>query len=100
MRHIIALFRLIVSRSVAAPGLLAIRLVGVVVAVTLVAGVSLYSTAMGDAMLQANLSRDQGSAYLAVSDTGKPLVGTTYGRLDNYIRYQERKDLALPLSEL
>ena len=100
MRRLVALLRLIANRSVAAPGLLAIRFLGVLVAVTLVAGVSLYSTAMGDAMLQANLGRDQGSPYLAVSDTGRPLNGAMYNSLDRYIRYQESKDLQLPLGSL
>src|SRR5947209_5680645 len=98
MRRIAALIRLVISRSIATPGLLAIRLFGVLVAVTLVAGVSLYSTALGDAMLQGSLSRDQGSLYLAAGDdTGKPLVGATYARLDRYIRYREPNDLGLPL---
>jgi len=100
MRHLVAVLRLIISRSVAAPGLLAVRLIGVLVAVTLVAGVSLYSTAMGDAMLQASLGRDQGSPYLAVSDTGRSLGSSEYDRLDHYVRYQESQDLGLPLAQL
>ena len=101
MRRLVALLRLVSSRSIATPGLLAIRLFGMLVAVTLVAGVSLYSTALGDAMLQGSLSRDQGSLYLAAGDdTGKALVGAAYARLDRYIRYQEQKDLGLPVHGL
>ena len=97
MRRIEALLSLMVRRATATPGLLMIRAVGVLVAVTLVAGVSLYSTAMGDAMLQAHLKIDPSNSTIAVSLTGRPLTGSSYATLDHYIRHQEAPDLALPL---
>ncbi len=77
MRRIEALLSLMVRRATATPGLLMIRAVGVLVAVTLVAGVSLYSTAMGDAMLQARLKTDPSNSTVAVSLTGRPLTGSS-----------------------
>src|SRR5581483_8931897 len=100
MNALIALGRLAVYRVLASPGIAAVRFVGVLVAVTLVAGVSLYSTALGDAMLQGSLSTDQGSLNLAVSDTSRALSPTTYQALDRYVRNREQADLGLPLDSL
>ena len=100
MRRLAGLARLAVGRSVAAPGLFAIRFFGVLVAVTLVAGVALYSTAMGDAMLRASLSRDGSSTELTFSNIQQPLSPATYHALDRYIRRQAGRDLGLPLSGL
>lgn len=55
MNRLAALGLLAINRAVAAPGLVAIRLGSILVAATLVSAVALYSTAMGDAMLQASL---------------------------------------------
>lgn len=95
-----ALCRLVAGRSVATPGLLAVRFFGVLVAVTLVTGVSLYSGAMGDAMLRATLSRNASNQSLAISDTANPLARVAYQKLDRYIRNQEQRDLGLPLHDL
>jgi len=100
MRRIGALLSLVARRATATPGLLMIRSVGMLVAVTLVAGVSLYSTAMGDAMLQARLKTDPSNTTIAVSLTGRPLTGSSYTTLDRYIRHQEGTDLALPLRNI
>jgi putative ABC transport system permease protein len=100
MTKILALVMLAARRATATPGLLAIRLVGVLVAVTLVAGVSLFSTAMGDAMLQARLRVDPSNATIAVSLTGQPLTDAGYDTLDGYVRDRESADLALPLGNL
>jgi hypothetical protein len=100
MTKILALVMLAVRRATATPGLPAIRLVGVLVAVTLVAGVSLFSTAMGDAMLQELLRVDPSNATIAVSLTGRPLTDAGYGILDGYVRDRESADMALPLSSL
>lgn len=100
MRRIGALLSLVARRAMATPGLLMIRSVGMLVAVTLVAGVSLYSTAMGDAMLQARLKTDPSNTTIAVSLTGRPLTGSSYATLDRYIRHQEGTDLALPLRNI
>src|SRR5947209_3476926 len=97
MRNVLAVGRLALQRTLASPGLTALRVCGVLVAVTLVAAVSLYSTALGDAMLQGSLHTDQGSLNLAVSETSKPLAGATYATLDRYVLRQEPRDLGLPL---
>lgn len=100
MRNPLAVGRLALQRALASPGLTALRVCSVLVAVTLVAAVSLYSTALGDAMLQGSLHTDQGSLNLAVSETSKPLAGTAYTALDRYVRQQEQRDLGLPLGGL
>src|SRR5947208_2730935 len=93
MRQAITLVRLVISRALSTPGLLLIRLLGTLLAVTLVCGVSVYSKAMGDAMLQSTLRRDSGSQYLAVSDTNSSLTATAYASLDSYVRHQMANDL-------
>lgn len=100
MRTIRALATLVARRATATPGLLAIRVVGMLVAVALVVGVSLYSAAMGDAMLRARLDTEAANATLAVSATGTPLTGARYAALDRYIRQGEPSDLAVPLRTL
>jgi len=94
---IAASVRLAIRRSAGRPGLVAIRFFGVLVAVTLVIGVSLYSTAMGDAMLQARLRDDPASANIALNVAGGPLTGASYAALDSYIRTRASPDLGLPL---
>ncbi len=100
LSRFLGLCRLAVTRSLALPGLLSIRFFGMLVAVTLVAGVSLYSTAMGDAMLQANLGQDSSNKNIAVSVTNGPLPVTTHALLDSYVRHDEARDLGLPLHNL
>jgi len=87
-------------RAITAPQLLAIRFVGVLVAVTLVAGVSLYSGAMGDAMLRQRLTTDPSNLNLSTSETSQPLSNTSYAALDSYIRHGASVDLGLPLTGL
>jgi putative ABC transport system permease protein len=87
----------VARRTMARPGLLGVRFIGALVAVILVAGVSLYSAAMGDAMLQSSLRTDTSSTYFAVSLTNVALTATQYSALDGYIRRQESGDLGLPL---
>jgi len=93
MNSVVAAVRLAIRRSAGRPGLVAIRFFGVLVAVTLVVGVSLYSTAMGDAMLQSRLRDDPASANIALNVTGGPL----HAALDDYIRARASPDLGLPL---
>ncbi|HZS87100.1 MAG TPA: FtsX-like permease family protein [Chloroflexota bacterium] len=100
MRQAIALVHLVISRSLSTPGLLFIRLLGTLLAVTLVCGVSLYSNAMGDAMLQSTLGRDSGSQYLAISASNRSLTATEYASLDAYVRHQMANDLGLPITDL
>ena len=100
MISIRAIVILVIRRSRARPGLLAIRFVGALVAVILVAGVSLYSAAMGDAMLQSSLHTDSGSPFLAVSSNNGALADPKYDALDNYVRKQLSSDLGLPLKLL
>ena len=69
-------------------------------AVTLVAGVSLYSGAMGDAMLRQRLNTDPTNMNLDVSLSGSALTGTHYTALDSYIRHGAATDLTLPLQNL
>ncbi len=100
------LIRLVLSRAAAAPGLLVIRIMGTFLAVILVTGVSLYSSAVGDAMLQTQLARDQydtshiGIAYEALGEGVPPLNSTTYATLDHYVHDRMQGDLGLPLSSL
>jgi putative ABC transport system permease protein len=100
MRQAIALVHLVISRSLSTPGLLFIRLLGTLLAVTLVCGVSLYSNAMGDAMLQSTLQRDSGSQYLAINASNSSLTATAYASLDTYVRHQMTIDLGLPVTDL
>src|SRR5271165_3392493 len=100
MRWIVILVRLVARRARSTPALLFIRLLGTLLTVTLVCGVSLYSSAMGDAMLQSNLRRDTGSPYLAISETDRGLTPTAYMSLDAYIRHQLPRDLGLPVTDL
>ena len=97
MNSVVAAVRLAIRRSAGRPGLVAIRFFGVLVAVTLVIGVSLYSTAMGDAMLQSRLRDDPASANIALNVAGGPLTGSSYAALDSYIRTRASPDLGLPL---
>lgn len=103
MQGIFGLLRLIAGRARAMPGLLGVRIVGTLLAATLVGGVSLYSVAMGDAMLRSYLARDLyntsyvGTSYIALGDALKPLSPAAYGALDRYVRRQQAADLALPL---
>jgi len=101
-----ALFRLVLARAIAMPGVLAVRVIGTLLAVTLVAGVSLYSGAMGDAMLQTYLAHDLyntsyiGTSYIALGDTLKPLSPPAYAALDTFIRHDQGADIGLPLDQL
>ena len=88
-----ALALLLVRRAAASPYLPAIRFVGVLIAVTLVAGASLYSGAMGDAMLQQRIATDPSNVNLAVSLSGQALSDALYAALDGYIRHGESADL-------
>src|SRR6185312_9517392 len=97
LRTIRTLTVYVARRTLARPGLLAVRFVGALVAVVLVAGVSLYSAAMGDAMLQSSLRTDSSSTYFAVSLSNAALSEARYRALDGYIRRQEAGDLGLPL---
>jgi hypothetical protein len=97
LRTIRTLTVYVARRTTARPGLLGVRFVGALVAVILVAGVSLYSAAMGDAMLQSSLRTDTSSTYFAVSLSNVALTETQYSALDGYIRHQESGDLGLPL---
>ncbi len=100
MTRVIGLLALVLRRALSTPELLIIRFIGVLVAVTLVAGVSLYSTAMGDAMLQQRVTVDPSNLNFAVSATGHALSPATYTTLDNYVRHSEAGDLTLPLHGL
>lgn len=101
VRQLVVLVQLVVQRSLAMPIPLAIRLVGVLVAVALVSGVALYSIALGDAMVQATLGSNPSSAYIAVTaDTGAPLSTARYAALDHYARTDEQRDLGLPLAHM
>ena len=100
MRLVAWLTLLVVRRAATAPQLLAIRFVGVLVAVTLVAGVSLYSGAMGDAMLRQRLATDPSDVNLSISQTTQPLSSASYAALDTYIRHGESADVGLPLNDL
>ncbi len=100
MRWIVSLVRLVARRARSTPALLFIRLLGTLLTVTLVCAVSLYSSAMGDAMLQSNLRRDTGSPYLAISVADSSLTPTAYLALDAYIRHQMARDLGLPVTDL
>ena len=99
--HVLASIRaisvLVAQRSLARPWLLAIRFAGALIAVMLVAGVSLYSAAMGDAMLQASLRTDSGSPYIAVTLSNGTVSTPEYRALDTYIRRRLSSDLGLPL---
>lgn len=91
---------LLARRALATPHLLAIRFAGMLVAVILVAGVSLYSGAMGDAMLQQRITTDPTNVKLSVSVSGQPLSPARYAALDDYVRHGEAADLGLPLHDL
>jgi len=91
---------LVARRAVTAPQLLAIRFVGVLMAVTLVAGVSLYSGAMGDSMLRQRLATDPSDVNLSISQTTQPLSNASYAALDTYIRHGESADIGAPLTGL
>lgn len=95
-----ALALLLVWRAAASPYLQAIRFVGVLIAVTLVAGASLYSGAMGDAMLQQRIATDPSNVNLAVSLSGQALSDARYAALDGYIRHGESADLGMSLHDL
>ncbi len=100
MRLVGWLALLVARRAATAPQLLAIRFVGVLMAVTLVAGVSLYSGAMGDSMLRQRLATDPSDVNLSISQTTQPLSNASYAALDTYIRHGESVDLGLPLTGL
>ena len=100
MRALPALALFMARRAFATPQLLAIRFVGVLVAVTLVAGVSLYSSAMGDAMLRQRLETDPTNLNIAVSLTGQTLTSDRYAALDRYVRHAASVEPALPLHAL
>jgi putative ABC transport system permease protein len=86
--------------------LLAIRVACIFLAVTLVAAVSLYSGAVGNAMLQTYLARDlyvtahMGVSYETLGVPDQPLSGAAYAALDSYVHTQEQTDLGLPLANL
>src|SRR5947209_3617104 len=89
------------QRSLAMPVPVAIRLFGVLMAVALVSGVALYSIALVDAMLQANLVANPSSAYIGVNaDTGASLSPAAHAALDRYIRKGAQRDLGLPLAHM
>jgi putative ABC transport system permease protein len=100
MSSIPALWLLAWRRALANPQLLAIRFIGVLIAVSLVAAVSLYSGAMGDAMLQQRIGTDPTNLKLSVSLSSEPLTGAKYAALDTYIRHGLQADVTLPLSNL
>ncbi len=100
MKGLRGLVLLAVRRATATPQLLAIRFAGLLVAVILVAGVTLYGGAMGDAMLQQRVGLDATNTNFAVSLSGQALSGAQYGRLDSYIRQGESADVGLPLGNL
>src|SRR5947209_1998181 len=100
MRRVQWLALLVVRRAATAPQLLAIRFVGIFIAVTLVAAVSLYSGAMGDAMLRQRLATDPSNVNLSISETSQPLSDAAYAALDTYIRHGASTDLGLPLGGL
>ncbi len=100
MRYVLGLVRLIVNRSSAAPGVMIVRFAGVLLAVVLVVGVTLYSSAMSDAMLQSSLRNNQGSSTLVTSVGGAGLTSAHYDALDRYVRDGEARDLGLPLTNL
>ena len=95
-----SLVRLIVQRARAAPALVGLRLLGIVVAVALVCAVSLYSGAMADVMLQATLSPHGEDVTVGVtSSPGRPdgMPYPTLRRLDSYLRGAAAADLGLPV---
>ena len=100
MRRIWGLVPLMARRAMATPQLLAIRFAGVLVAVILVAGVSLYSAAMGDAMLQQRVQTDPDALTFVVSQTSRPLTPASFAALDSYIHHDMATDLQLPLHDL
>src|SRR5579875_219552 len=100
MGYIWGFLPLLIRRALATPHLLAIRFVGVLVAVTLVAGVSLYSDAMGDAMLQQRVQTDPDALNFAVSQTGRALAPASFSALTGYIQHTLASDLHLPLYHL
>src|SRR5206468_756773 len=92
--------QLVVQRARAAPLLVLLRLVGVLVAVALVCAISLYSSVMADALLQASLSPHGEDVPIAVaSEPGSPtlLPYATLHALDRYLRTGAAGDLGLPL---
>ncbi|MGH2347533.1 MAG: FtsX-like permease family protein, partial [Chloroflexota bacterium] len=100
MSRLAGLISLLIRRALSTPQLLAIRFIGVLVAVTLVAGVSMYSGAMGDAMLQQRVGADPTNLKFSVSLSSAPLIGAKYTALDNYLRHGESADFGLPLYHL
>ncbi len=95
-----SLVRLIVQRARAAPALVGLRLLGIVVAVALVCAVSLYSGAMADVMLQATLSPHGDDVTVGVtSSPGRPdgMPYPTLRLMDSYLRGAAAADLGLPV---
>ncbi len=82
------------------PGLMMIRIIGTVLAVTLACAVSMYSSATGDAMLQSTLAQDAQSRSIAVSVTSQTLQPAAYNSMDSYIRNRLVSDLGLPVTGL
>jgi putative ABC transport system permease protein len=97
MSAIVGLAQLACRRALARPELVAIRFAGMFLAVTLMAGVSLYSGAMGDAMLQQRIETSASNANLSVSLSGHALSPPAYAALDGYVRHGESADLGVPL---
>jgi putative ABC transport system permease protein len=97
MASIVGLVQLVFRRMLARPELVAIRFIGMLLAVTLVAGVSLYSGSMGDAMLQQRIDSSASNANISVSLSGQALSDSAYTALDGYVRHGESADLGVRL---
>src|SRR5579872_4418302 len=98
MATFLSLAGLVVQRAVAAPSLALFRLLGALIAVALVCGVSIYSATMGDTMLQANLnSGDDLINVTAAPPAGQPATLSGYAELDSYLRRHAAGDLQLPV---
>jgi len=98
MSALLTTLRLVVARSLASPSLALFRLLGTLVAVTLICGVSIYVKTMGDTMLQANLNT--GDNLINVTNAppkGQPITPSGYASLDAYLRDRAARDLGLPL---
>jgi hypothetical protein len=94
------LWALALGRACAAPGLLALRLSGVLAAVVLACAVSLYAGAVGDQTLQASLSPTGSDLLITVSskpDESSPLTPARYRAFEGYLRQDAAATLGVPL---
>src|SRR5471030_62699 len=90
--------RLVIQRSLASPSLALFRLLGTLVAVALICGVSVYTKTMGDIMLQANLNGgDNLINVTSAPPKGQPATLSGYAELDGYLRQRAGSDLQLPV---